>query len=130
MSSPHALTRVECDRHRLYFWPLLFRLHGSPFPRTVPFAILSVGIQVTLHLSRGLKESMQAAFVHPYGFQVYAFVIGFLVVLRTNHALARFMEARGHVEQMGSKWWGLIGGGGSLLVFFFVSRPPRLKFEI
>ena len=47
---------------------------------------------------------MQEAFGHPYGFQVYAFVIGFLVVLRTNHALARFMEARGHVEQMGSKW--------------------------
>ena len=87
-----------------YLWPLLFRLHGSPFPRTIPFALLSVGVQIVLHFTPGVKQTMQEAFGHPYGFQVYAFVIGFLVVLRTNHALARFMEARGHVEQMGSKW--------------------------
>ena len=88
------------------YWglPLIFRVHGSPFPRTIPFAVLSVSITTALQASEDLKSDIVKAFGHPYPFQVYAFVIGFLVVLRTNHALARFMEARSHVQWMGSKW--------------------------
>ena len=88
------------------YWglPLAFRWFGSPFPRTIPFAVLSVGLTTLLQLADDWKRTIVDAFGHPYPFQVYAFVIGFLVVLRTNHALARFMEARGAVEQMQSKW--------------------------
>jgi predicted membrane chloride channel (bestrophin family) len=88
------------------YWglPLLFRAFGSPFPRTIPFAILSVALTVALQLAKEWKLVMMQAFGHPYPFQVYAFVIGFLAVFRTNHALARFMEARTEVETMGSKW--------------------------
>ena len=88
------------------YWglPLAFRWFGSPFPRTIPFAALSVAITTLLQLADDWKATIVDAFGHPYPFQVYAFVIGFLVVLRTNHALARFMEARGAVEQMQSKW--------------------------
>lgn len=89
---------------RLWGLGLLFRAQGSPFPRVLPFAVLSVGITLVIHLSDGCKSAVEAAFGHPYPFQVYAFVIGFLVVLRTNHALARFMEARGHAQWMASKW--------------------------
>ena len=34
------------------YWglPLFLRLHGSPFPRTLPFAIVSVSITIWLHL--------------------------------------------------------------------------------
>ena len=84
--------------------PLILLVHGSPFPRTIPFAVLSVCITIALQASEDLKSDIAKAFGHPYPFQVYAFVIGFLVVLRTNHALARFMEARSHVQWMGSKW--------------------------
>jgi predicted membrane chloride channel (bestrophin family) len=88
------------------FWglPLIFRVFGSPFPRTIPFAVVSVAISVVLQSVDSLKRDIVQAFGHPYPFQVYAFVIGFLVVLRTNHSLARFMEARSNVELMGSKW--------------------------
>lgn len=88
------------------YWglPLVFRAFGSPFPRTIPFAIVSVSISVVLQVVDSWKQTMVDAFGHPYPFQVYAFVIGFLVVLRTNHALARFMEARTAVELMASKW--------------------------
>ena len=88
------------------YWglPLAFRWFGSPFPRTIPFAALSVAITTLLQLADDWKATIVDAFGHPYPFQVYAFVIGFLVVLRTNHALARFMEARAAVEQMQSKW--------------------------
>ena len=87
------------------YWglPLAFRWFGSPFPRTIPFVALSVGLTTALQLAGEWKRTIVDAFGHPYPFQVYAFVIGFLVVLRTNHALARFMEARGAVEQMQSK---------------------------
>ena len=67
--------------------------------------MLSVTINVVVNVT-SLGHTFRGALEHHYGFQVYAFVIGFLVVLRTNHALARFMEARTSVELMGSKWWG------------------------
>jgi predicted membrane chloride channel (bestrophin family) len=88
------------------YWglPLFLRLHGSPFPRTLPFAIVSVSITIWLHLWEFGRESIVESFAHPYPFQVYGFVIGFLVVMRTNHSLARFMEARTGVETMGSTW--------------------------
>lgn len=88
------------------YWglPLFLRLHGSPFPRTLPFAVVSVTITIWLHLWDSGREEIVRSFAHPYPFQMYGFVIGFLVVLRTNHSLARFMEARTGVETMGSKW--------------------------
>ena len=100
-----AYRRVAMIHYPKRYWglPLAFRWFGSPFPRTIPFAVLSVGITTLLQLADDWKRTIVDAFGHPYPFQVYAFVIGFLVVLRTNHALARFMEARAAVEQMQSK---------------------------
>jgi predicted membrane chloride channel (bestrophin family) len=101
-----AYRRVAMIHYPKRYWglPLAFRWFGSPFPRTIPFVALSVGLTTALQLAGEWKRTIVDAFGHPYPFQVYAFVIGFLVVLRTNHALARFMEARGAVEQMQSKW--------------------------
>ena len=84
------------------YWglPLFLKLHGSPFPRTLPFAVVSVAITIWLHLWDSGREEIVRSFAHPYPFQMYGFVIGFLVVLRTNHSLARFMEARTGVETM------------------------------
>ena len=100
-----AYRRVAMIHYPKRYWglPLAFRWFGSPFPRTIPFVALSVGLTTALQLAGEWKRTIVDAFGHPYPFQVYAFVIGFLVVLRTNHALARFMEARGAVEQMQSK---------------------------
>jgi len=101
-----AYRRVAMIHYPKRYWglPLALRWFGSPFPRTIPFVALSVGLTTALQLAGEWKRTIVDAFGHPYPFQVYAFVIGFLVVLRTNHALARFMEARGGVEQMQSKW--------------------------
>ena len=92
-----AYRRVAMIHYPKRYWglPLAFRWFGSPFPRTIPFVALSVGLTTALQLAGEWKRTIVDAFGHPYPFQVYAFVIGFLVVLRTNHALARFMEARG-----------------------------------
>lgn len=100
--------RTRCTPRPLHE-PLLLRLHGSPFPRSLPFAALSVALTLLLKLQDGWGDRVKTTLEHHYSFQVYAFVIGFLVVLRTNHALSRFMEARANVEQMASKWRGTEG---------------------
>lgn len=33
---------------------------------------------------------------HPYPFQLYAFIIGFIIVFRTNFAYQRYWEATRH----------------------------------
>ena len=77
------------------FWGLLliFRIEGSPFPRTLPFALLSLTITILLHTVDTARQHLKAGLDHHYPYQTFAFVLGFLVVLRTNHAIQRFMEA-------------------------------------
>jgi len=41
---------------------------------------------------------------HPYAFQLFAYLLGFLMVFRTNFAYQRYWEAMGMVQAMGAKW--------------------------
>jgi hypothetical protein len=41
---------------------------------------------------------------HPYAFQLFAYLLGFLMVFRTNFAYNRYWEAMGMVQAMGAKW--------------------------
>lgn len=41
---------------------------------------------------------------HPYAFQLFAYLLGFLMVFRTNFAYNRYWEGIGMVQAMGAKW--------------------------
>jgi len=41
---------------------------------------------------------------HPYPYAIFCFVLGFLVVFRTNFAYNRYSQAVQHVAFMTSKW--------------------------
>jgi len=41
---------------------------------------------------------------HPYAFQLFAYMLGFLIVFRTNFAYQRYWEAMGALQAMGAKW--------------------------
>jgi hypothetical protein len=41
---------------------------------------------------------------HPYAFQLIAYLLGVLIVFRTNFAYNRYWEAVGMVQAMGAKW--------------------------
>jgi len=47
---------------------------------------------------------MSNIFDHPYVYQVYTFVLGFVIVFRANLAYSRFWEGRSCLELMTSKW--------------------------
>jgi len=41
---------------------------------------------------------------HPYAFHVFVYMLGFLMVFRTNFAYGRYWEAMGTMQAMGAKW--------------------------
>eukprot|EP00898_Chlorokybus_atmophyticus_P003462 jgi/Chlat1/4116/Chrsp26S04139 len=81
---------------------LLFRVHGSPFPRALPFALLSTCVSVALALP--LRPYFEGVMRHPYPYSVFAFVLGFILVFRGNFGYQRYWEARTMLQQMSAKW--------------------------
>mmetsp|Transcript_119756 Transcript_119756/g.382262 ORF Transcript_119756/g.382262 Transcript_119756/m.382262 type:complete len:546 (-) Transcript_119756:286-1923(-) len=87
-------------------FPLIFRIHGTSWPYGVFPGLVAVAFSLGLGYSP-LDEHMRkrSEFMeHPYPFQLYAFVVGNLVVFRTNFAYQRYWEGRTVIAQMSSKW--------------------------
>eukprot|EP01023_Acetabularia_acetabulum_P020213 TRINITY_DN20429_c0_g2_i1.p1 TRINITY_DN20429_c0_g2~~TRINITY_DN20429_c0_g2_i1.p1 ORF type:complete len:458 (+),score=86.68 TRINITY_DN20429_c0_g2_i1:226-1599(+) len=101
------------------FWglQLLTRLYGSAFPRALPFALLSTAITLLLklladpiddghknHRFEGDDQWLLELWNHPYPYQAFAFVVGFIIIFRSNFGYARYMEGRTQFQLMTSKW--------------------------
>jgi len=71
-----------------------------------PFALFSAGTCLCLkaidHFSGW--DYFQHVFKHPYVYQIYTFVLGFILVFRCNLSYARFWEGRTNIQLMSSKW--------------------------
>ena len=65
--------------------PLLFRMYGSAFPRSFPPAAISAGITVAFYLA--FRPADEAWWRHPYPYQVFAYVVGFIVIFRWGFRL-------------------------------------------
>jgi hypothetical protein len=59
---------------------VLARMYGSSFPRALPFS-LTASLLAGL-LSAFLSDELDKSFTHPYPFQTFAFIVGFMVVFR------------------------------------------------
>lgn len=70
------------------FWGfgVLVRMYGSAFPRALPFSLLSCIIAGVL--SYFYATELDEEFVHPYPFQTFAFIAGFMVVFRYEFRVA------------------------------------------
>lgn len=69
-------------RYNKSWWSfrLYFRLYGSAFPRALPFSLSAATIAGIL---RGFfPDFMDSQFLHPYPFQAFAYICGFIVVFR------------------------------------------------
>ena len=42
--------------------------------------------------------------LHPYPYQLFAYLVGFVIIFRTQQSYQRFWEARTALQQMSSKW--------------------------
>lgn len=75
-------TRDPMIRYNKSWWSfrLYFRLYGSAFPRALPFSLSAATIAGIL---RGFfPDFMDRQFLHPYPFQAFAYICGFIVVFR------------------------------------------------
>lgn len=86
---------------------LIFRVTGTSWPHGVPPGLLATAISIVLALWEKLDAEIRDrdGFIsHPYAFQLFAYLLGFLMVFRTNFAYNRYWEAMGMVQAMGAKW--------------------------
>ena len=88
---------------RLLGLPLLLRGVGSVLPRAVFPALVAAGLSLVFELTVP-HEVLAELFVHPYPFQVFAYIVAFALVFRTNVGYNRYWEGRTQAAQMASKW--------------------------
>ncbi|KAL1528652.1 hypothetical protein AB1Y20_009990 [Prymnesium parvum] len=83
--------------------PLLFTVAGSAIPRAVFPALLSTMLCLIIEKSLS-PEFLSHLMAHPYPYTVFANVVGFALVFRTNIAYNRYWEGIGHLRTMSAKW--------------------------
>ena len=84
---------------RLLGLPLLLRGVGSVLPRAVFPALVAAGLSLVFELTVP-HEVLAELFVHPYPFQVFAYIVAFALVFRTNVGYNRYWEGRTQAAQM------------------------------
>lgn len=104
---------------------VLFRVYGSPFPRAIPFALASAFAALAIELFAA--DEAHSWWLHPYPYQVFSFIVGFILVFRSNSAYQRFWEGRTTIQIMSSKWADALT---QLLVFDSTSPDHVSEFEI
>jgi predicted membrane chloride channel (bestrophin family) len=86
---------------------LLFRFVGTSWPHGVIPGLLSCSVGVLLSFIPDVNDliSERTEFVeNPYPFQLFAYLVGFILVFRTNFGYVRYWEAFDAVQRMGAKW--------------------------
>jgi hypothetical protein len=83
---------------------LMKRLYGSAVLKPMPPALLIAGISYALEEHQESAAFIGDMYDHPYPYQIFAFLVGFCLIFRTNFAYQRYQEALGHVVTAGSKW--------------------------
>lgn len=58
----------------------VFQLYGSALPRAAPIALAAAALSALLRAFLG--DVIQENILHPYPFQAFSFVVGFLLVFR------------------------------------------------
>lgn len=118
---------------------ILFRTAGSVVPGAIPVGLCTGCVGLFLAILREVgkqnewlsKNIYHEEFIEkPTAIQIFASVLGYLLVVRTNMALSRWMEAISNVESMLSKW----GDAFKALSAFFAGkkdteeRMKRIQF--
>lgn len=97
----------------------VFRLKGSIFPKALCWAIPATLLAAVMHafvLTRNPTMSMSQL-------SVYNFVLGFLVVFRSQQAYSRFWEGATIVQQVRGEWFNAV----SSCVAFCTNEPARAE---
>lgn len=82
---------------------MLTTLDGSPALRALFPALLSCSLAIILNVLN-IVNADRSIMEHPYPYQVFCFVLGFLLVFRTTFAHNRYQQAIQNISLMTSKW--------------------------
>lgn len=88
---------------------IIFQWSGSVIPKCLPVGIctFSLGLALAILRKKGKTKELfgEEEYIRDsFSCQVMAVVLGYLLVVRTNMALSRWMEGIGEIQQMTSKW--------------------------
>eukprot|EP00850_Spirogloea_muscicola_P012826 SM000084S23162 [mRNA] locus=s84:394118:397141:+ [translate_table: standard] len=78
---------------------LLFRVYGSAWPRALVLAVPSA-VAAGFIKAYSNDHNQHHYFLHPYPYSVFASMLAFLIIFRTNLSYARYWEARTMITQM------------------------------
>eukprot|EP00411_Alexandrium_monilatum_P022118 CAMPEP_0175220098 /NCGR_PEP_ID=MMETSP0093-20121207/19607_1 /TAXON_ID=311494 /ORGANISM="Alexandrium monilatum, Strain CCMP3105" /LENGTH=420 /DNA_ID=CAMNT_0016513591 /DNA_START=56 /DNA_END=1318 /DNA_ORIENTATION=+ len=88
--------------------PVILHCAGTTWPSGILPALLSACIGLIFdriaHLDKVISDE-EVFLDNPYPFQLFAFLVGFVMVFRTNFAYQRWWEALDAVQRMGAKWF-------------------------
>lgn len=99
------MIKYTADKWGIFF---AFKLKGSVFPKSFGFAFACSALSVGMHMlleETGFKENVQ---VGDKGAQVlgsFTFVLGFLLVFRTQQAYARWWEGGTLLQELRGEWF-------------------------
>lgn len=114
---------------------LLRQISGTSWPHGVLPGLASASLGLLLGLVPEINDliSNEEVFIdNPYPYQLFAYLLGFLLVFHTNFGYSRYWEAMDAVQRMGAKW--LDGAcmaiafdakGDASHPFLQASLPPR-----
>mmetsp|Transcript_10897 Transcript_10897/g.22508 ORF Transcript_10897/g.22508 Transcript_10897/m.22508 type:complete len:407 (-) Transcript_10897:58-1278(-) len=86
---------------------LLLRIAGTAWPHGILPGLLSAGLGLVLSSVKDVDDlvSNKELFIdNPYPYQLFAYLVGFVLIFRTNFSYLRYWEALDAVQRMGAKW--------------------------
>ena len=83
--------------------PLLLSATGSAIPRAVIPAFLAFMLATIIEETVS-QEYLNHIFAHPYPYTIFANLVGFTLIYRTNIAYSRYWEGITQCRLMSSKW--------------------------
>lgn len=84
---------------------VICRCAGTIFNRRIMIpSCFACTLLLTKKICTEYGYEMGDAFIHPFPFQFFSFLLGFVIVFRTNLTYERFWEGRTAIELMTSKW--------------------------
>jgi len=123
------------------FW-LIFRCIGTSWPSGIIPGLVASAISLILGYLEDVDDVVRppSDFIsNTYAFQLFAYLLGILMVFRTNFAYNRYWEAVGMVQAMAAKWldgacMGIVfdaGGSNEAPLLHganeFASKQPHVK---
>mmetsp|Transcript_38900 Transcript_38900/g.121539 ORF Transcript_38900/g.121539 Transcript_38900/m.121539 type:complete len:417 (+) Transcript_38900:172-1422(+) len=106
---------------------LLFRLSGTAWPHGVMPGLISATVGLMLGLLKKvdvvLTDDTQFL-VNPYPYQLFTYIVGFILVFRTNFGYARYWDGLDAVQRMGAKWL----DGACMAIAFDAQADPFSQF--